>query len=477
MGMSKSDICSKTARSQLNNNPLTQSINRFLATPQYILLVVLLAALSNLFSLELAVYGLYTVLIVYICLFGWDLLPLIPIVICCYVAPSARNNPGREESAVFFAGHGGELIVVYGVAIALAVIYRLIRDRKQFLSQKYAFLSGMLVLTAAYLLSGIGSAAYPAALWQNLRFALVQGIALILPYVLIAGGVDWKKARNDYFAWTGFGLGLLLLVQIVWIYYTGNVVVDGVIQRMNVYTGWGMHNNIGCLLAMMIPFAFYLATKYRRGWIGTVVGSAFLVGVLLSCSRGSILMAGVVYVTCVWLMLHYAKNRRTNFIALVSVTCALVLLVLLFHRQLLQLFSDILRRGTDPSGRDEIYREGWKLFLQQPVLGNSFFSPGYTPWEWSTTDFAGFLPSRWHNTVVQLLVSCGAVGLLAYGFHRFQAVRFFIFDHTKEKNFIGCSLTVLLCCSLVDCHFFNIGPVLFYSMGLAFAENIYKSAR
>lgn len=470
MGMSKSEICSQAQKSQLNNSPLTQRVNRFLATPQYILLVMLLAAVSNLFSLELAVYGLYAAFVVYICLFGADLLPLIPIVICCYAAPSARNNPGREETSVFFAGHGGNLIVFYGVLIVLAVLYRLVRDRKQFLSQKYAFLSGMLILSVGYLLSGIGSEAYPDAIWPNLRYGLVQACALILPYILIAGGVDWKKARNDYFAWTGFGMGLLLLVQIGWIYYTGDVVVDGVIQRLSIYTGWGMHNNIGCLLAMMIPFAFYLATKYRRGWIGTVVGSAFLVGVLMSCSRGSILMAGVVYVTCVWLMLHYAKNRRTNFIALVSVVTMLVLMTVLFHRQLLQLFSDLLGRGADPSGRDEIYREGMQLFLQRPVFGNSFFSPGYTPWEWSTTELTGFLPSRWHNTVVQLLTSCGVVGLAAYGFHRFQTTRFFIFDHTKEKNFIGCALTVLVCCSLVDCHFFNIGPVLFYTMGLAFAE-------
>lgn len=474
MGMSKSDICLQAHQPVCHSSTLTQRVNRFLATPQYILLVMLLAAVSNLFSLELAVYGIYAALMVYICLFGADLLPILPIVICCYVAPSARNNPGREESSVFFTGHGGTLILVYGVLIALAVIIRLIRDRKQFLSAKYSFLSGMLALTAGYLLSGIASDAYPAAIWPNVRYALVQGCALIIPYVLIAGGVNWKKARNDYFAWTGFGMGLLLLIQLCRIYYTGDVVVDGIIYRAYVYTGWGMHNNIGAMLAMMIPFAFYLATKYRRGWIGTVVGSAFLVGVLLTCSRGSILMAGVVYIICVWLMLHYAKDRRANTIALVSVVAMLMLLLVLFHRQLAQLFSDILRRGTDPSGRDEIYVEGWRLFLQHPIFGNSFFSPGYTPWGWSTTAFADFLPSRWHNTIVQLITSCGLAGLLTYGFHRFQTTRFFLFHHTKEKNFIGCSLLVLLCCSLVDCHFFNIGPVLFYSMGLAFAEHSHK---
>lgn len=472
MGMSKSVICSQIQQ----NSSLKQRMNRFLATPQYILLIMLLTAVSNLFSLELVVYGIYTAMVVYICLLGADLLPMIPIVICCYVAPSVQNNPGREETSVFFSGHGGTLIAVYGTVIALAVLYRMIRDRKQFLSRRYAFLSGMLILAGAYLLSGIGSKAYPAAIWQNVRYALVQSCALIVPYIVIAGGVDWKKARKDYFSWVGFGLGILLLVQECRIYATGDVIVDGIIHRAYVYTGWGMHNNIGCLLAMMIPFAFYLATKYRRGWIGTVVGSFFLVGVYLTCSRGSLLMATAVYVVCVWLMLHYAQDRKNNFIALVSVVCILGLTVLLFHKQLAQLFSDVIRRGMDSSGRDEIFVEGLRLFKDSPIFGNSFFSPGFTPWEWSTTSFANFLPSRWHNTIIQLLASCGAVGMIAYLVHRVQAAKFFIFNHTKEKNFIGCSLTVLILCSLVDCHFFNIGPVLFYSMGLAFAEHCSKEA-
>ncbi len=472
-----SDINSRVQEPVLEGSTLVQRINRFMRTPKYIMLTMLVSALANMFSLELVAYGLYAVLAVYICLLGTDLLPIIPLVISGYVIPSAQNNPGREETSIFFAGHGGNLIIVYAVVIVVSLVYRLIRDRKVFFSRKYAMLSGMLVLTAAYLLSGIGSDAYPAAIWPNVRFALIQGCALLVPYLLIAGGVKWEKARNDYFAWVGFGMGTLLLVEIIWLYATRGVVVDGIIQRKYVYTGWGIHNNLGGLMAMMIPFAFYLATKYNRGWIGTVAGSAFLTGVFMTCSRGSILMGVIIYLICVLFMLHYAKNRRNNFIAFVTIVGMIIVAFMLFHKQLLQLFSDILNRGTDSSGRDTIYYEGLKLFRQSPVFGNSFFSPGYTPYGWSTTELAGLIPSRWHNTVIQLLASCGVVGMLAYLVHRVQTVRFFLKNRTKENNFIGFSMLVLVCCSLVDCHFFNIGPVLFYSMGLAFAENIYKSAR
>ena len=41
---------------------------------------------------------------------------------------------------------------------------------------------------------------------------------------------------------------------------------------------------------------------------------------------------------------------------------------------------------------------------------------------------------------------------------------------TAGKAFISISLLALLGTSLLDSHFFNVGPVLFYSMALAFAE-------
>ena len=455
----------------LRAHPTVNRINCFLASPPYIVVVMLLTAVSNLLGLELIVYSIIAMTAVYICLLGADLLPLMPLFVCCYLAPSAANNPGRNEASVF-SGSTGIYLAVLASGIAIALIFRVVRDADRFFAVKPKLLSGMLILAGAYLLSGIGSNAYPSTLGKNLVFALVQGAAIILPYWLFSGGVNWGTVRRDYFAWVGFGTGCLLVLQILGVYCSGNVVVDGIIQRRSIFTGWGMYNNMGGLLAMMIPYAFCLATQYRRGWIGTVAGSAFLICVLLTCSRSSILGGVIIFGICVFLMLYYARNRRHNTIALITVVGVFLLTVLLFHQQLLLLFSDLLSRGLDPSTRDDIYREGIALFAQKPIFGNSFYSPGYQPWAWSTVaGFGTLFPPRWHNTVVQLLACCGLVGLGAYVLHRVQTVRLFLRRMTKENVFIGCSLLVLLSCSLFDCHFFNIGPVLFYSMALSYAEN------
>lgn len=450
---------------------LRNRLNRFLATPYYILAVMALSLAAHLLSLELPVYTVFALVAIYTAVLGNDLLPLTPLFLFCYITPSIGNNPGRNAQSVF-SGKSGVYIAVLGVLIILAVGCYVIRNRKQFFRQKRVLLPGLLALSAAYLLSGIGSNHYGKIAQNNLLFAALQAAALLLPYFVLSGGVQWTKARQDYLAWVGFTGGAAVLVQLIVCYLTQGVVVDGVIERQKIYTGWGMYNNMGFMIAMAIPFAFYLATKYRRGWIGTVVGSVFLVGVLLSCSRTSLLIGTLTYCLCVFLMLHYAKNRRHNTIALVSVLVLGCAILLLFHHQLLRLFSGFLGMGVDPSSRDVFYREGLKLFAQKPLFGNSFYSPGYTPWDFSTVDaLSALIPPRWHSTPLQLLVSCGAVGVIAYAFHRFQTVRLLVRSRSKEATFIGCAVGVLLLCSLFDCHFFNLGPTLFYSAALAFGEH------
>jgi O-antigen ligase len=176
---------------------------------------------------------------------------------------------------------------------------------------------------------------------------------------------------------------------------------------------------------------------------------------------------------CVLLMLSYAKDWKANTFTLIFFTGAAIAALYFFGDQIKELFSALLDKGLDSSDRDEIYAEGIKLFSKYPIWGGSFFSPDYMPWAWATNaSFTSVFPPRWHNTYVQLLASCGIVGLATYAIHRWQTVKLFVKNRTPEKAFTACSIIVLLTTSLFDCHFFNVGPVLFYSMALAFAENI-----
>lgn len=460
---------------RLQEHPVCKTINAFLLSPVYFFLIGGLTVISSVFSAELIVYTCFILLGLYLSICGKDYLPLMPVVVCCYIAPSIDNNPGKNENSIFFAENGGIYLLCLAALFALSLVLRLCLDphlgRKAFFGCRRKLLSGMLILGGGYLLAGAFSGHYFDNGLKNALFAFVQFVSVFFMYFLFTGAVKWQEAPKSYLAWTGLCVGFVLLAQLLQIYISHDVIEDGVIQRSRIYSGWGTYNNIGVLLTMMIPFAFQLACIRKRGWIYHLCAVAFLVGVLLTCSRGSILAALAVYALAYGLVVYkdlHTKGSRLVHIITASVIC---ILLLLFHKELYRLFHVLIDRGLDPSNRFEIYLEGLKQFVKHPIFGGTFYATDYTPYDFSDiAAFSSIFPPRWHNTFVQLLASCGIVGFATYGFHRYQTFKLFVKEPTLGKALIAVSILALLGTSMLDCHFFNVGPTLFYSMALAFAE-------
>ena len=467
-------------QSSLTSSNWIRAINAFLRSPAYILLIAGLCALSAVFGLELPVYTVYIAFCVYICLFCSDLLPLMPIVVCCYLAPSFANNPGRNPQSIFYPQHGGLYLIILAVIFAVCLICRLVWDPvfggKRFLTRKRSLTVGMLVLGVAYLLGGIGSAKYAQYAGGTLLFAFLQFVSVFAMYFLFSGAVDWENTPRDYFAWVGMSAAFAVLAQLGENYLSGRIFMEGTntMDRELMATGWGMHNNIGGFMATMIPLAFFLAIKRRPSWLYTLLAVALMLGTILSCSRTSMLIAALEFAVCSVILLRDKETRKANlFVYGGAALCVIVFAVAAFDK-LMVVFALFFEEIGEVSKRDLLFINGMKQFLENPVFGGTFYPQGeFVPWDWSELEaFSSFFPPRWHNTLVQIAASCGAVGLAAYGLHRFQTVKLFLKERSTEKLFIGLYVGALLVASLLDCHFFNIGPVLVYSMALAFAENI-----
>ncbi len=454
---------------------LIQKINRFLYAPAYFLLIGGLTVLSNTCGAELFVYTCFVLIAMFVCLFGRDLLPLMPMFVCGYISPSVENNPGFNADSVFsFAGGGWYLILLIAGVLA-CLVYRLITDPdfggKKFFARKRGLLSGMLILGGSYLLSGLGSQQLQNVFGQNLVFSLLQILSVAGLYYLFSGAVRWELAPKAYLSWTGVCVGYVLLAELLFIYADANVIVDGTILRERIYTGWGHYNNIGVLLAMMIPCPFFLTGKGRKTGAFYISGMLFLAGLIFTCSRGSIICGVVVYMLSYLVSLFHSRYARANVAIHVFTALVAILAFAVFYGKITRLFSSLIQIGLDPSNRFEIYHEGLKQFFKYPVFGETFFPSEYIPYSWSTAEgFTAFFPPRWHNTVIQLLASCGVVGMVAYAVHRVQTVCLFVRNYSGKKIFFALSILVLLSASMLDCHMFNIGPVLFYSMTLAFTE-------
>ena len=454
-----------------------QRFDGWLHSPWYILTLGLMSAVSALFGLDLGLYVLFMGLGIYVSLLGSDLLPLMLVFILCYVSPSRENNPGRYPNSIFYPQNGGIfLLLLLGLFVG-CLILRLCLDRelggKRFLKEERCLMPSMLLLGTSYLLSGVGMQGYFSLMGRNLVFALIQFFAVFALYYLFTGGVRWDRAPRGYLAWIGLAVGFVVLVQLAENYLSGRIFEDGTLDRELIATGWGMHNNIGGIMAMMMPFAFYLAAG-KRGWIFNLLGTVLMLGVLLSCSRTSMFMGVLAYCLCAVLLLKNKDSRRSNLRVYLIALGAVLLAGAVLLPKLLGVFGRFLSQLGSISQRDNLLYYGICQFLSEPVFGGSFFPQGsYVPWDWANLEaFSSFFPPRWHNTLVQMLASCGTVGITAYLIHRYQTVKLFLKRRSRENDFIAISLGVLLCAGLLDCHFFNVGPVLFYSMALAFAEKL-----
>lgn len=452
-----------------------RAFDEFLYKPTYFLLCGALTVFANVCGAELFTYTCFVFIVLYLCLFGRDLLPILPLAICSYIAPSRGNNPGLSNDSIFSLARGGIYILILAGLLIAGLAYRLIRDpelgRMAFLKYKRVLLPGMLALSGTYLLSGIGSGQLANVGWQNLLFAFIQAASIVVLYCVLTGCVKWDNAPKGYLAWTGMCVGYVLLAELAYIYLKYNVIQDGVIERKLIFSGWGHYNNMGALLAIMIPFPFFLTGKGKHTGIFYISGLLFLGGVLFTCSRGSIICGVATYLVSYTISLLHSRRARAN--AVIHTFTALVILVifLLFTDDLLRLFRTLLSHRWDPGMRFEGYVAGWEQFMNFPIFGGTFYPVDFPLFSWSTSaEFVSFFPPRWHNTLLQILASCGVVGLAAYLFHRVQTFMLFLRHFSGKKMFAFVSMLTLLATSMVDCHFFNVGPVLFYSMMLAFVE-------
>jgi len=442
-------------------------IYNFMTGPAYLAVMAALTAISFALNAEVVLFTVFALIAVFTVFYAPDLMPLMPLLIMGYVATSPENNPGRNTNSVY-SGISGIYVICLAVVIVGCLVYYVVRERKRMFRKNGMLLKSLLLLTAAYMISGIGFPGYFEIAWKNIPYGLIQGVALLLPYWLFTGGVDWDRHRKDHFAWMGFLLGCLLVFEVLWIYLSRGVISDGIVDRDKIYTGWGMYNNLGGMLAMMIPLAFWLSVYRKQVWFGYITGLVLLAGVMATCSRNSMIFGTLCYLVCC-LLQPKGKHSYLQWWILLGLMAALGLVLILFREPLFYSLNQMLD-STNMQSRISIYGQGLGEFIKNPILGSSFYPAEGLSYSWAQTGITEIMPARWHNTVIQLLSSTGLVGLAAYGYHRYQTFRLLRGRRTPLDMLVILSLLMLLLSSLLDCHMFNVGPGMFYAIALAWLE-------
>ncbi|MBQ4510880.1 MAG: O-antigen ligase family protein [Clostridia bacterium] len=365
-----------------------------------------------------------------------------------------------------FYSFGSLFTVSVVVAIFIGcLIYHLINNRKDYY-YKHAFKSplfyGILILSISFLLNNF---IYKERFfWKDLGFSIALVIAYLGVFLLLYVGLKFDEKLKSNIVFALFIASMVVTLEFYSLFVTGQIkFTDGEIVKESIVTGWGIWNTIGCYLSMLLPIHFYLASFVKRyGFIFYGTGLISYLAIVLSLSRSSLLAGTFVLGISVIVSCFFGENKKVNrIITSVLFVCAIGGIILMWDK-IANVLGDYLERGLDDNGRFEIYATGWKKFLSHPVFGCGFYNSHHI-------NEVG-LPFGYHNTIVQMMASCGVIGLLAYLYHRYQTVALFIKQRCVKNFYLMLCICALLITSLLDIHMFSLYPTLYYILILITIE-------
>ena len=321
----------------------------------------------------------------------------------------------------------------------------------------------MAFVCAVFALNGSLSPSYAIS---NLVYVLLFSASWLLGYVLFVLFLRFDKTLFDYFMYCLVICGLLIFAELIHAYFTTVQFVDGEIVKESVILGWGVWTNIGAMLAMLMPACFYFARSHKWGFIAYGLGFLEFFGILLSQSRGALLVGILILLLCLVYLCVGGTNRKQNRILTLCVAVVGVLGVVLLSDKLISLIRNFMEMGFFDNGRFDIWKLGIQKFFQAPIFGSGFYD-SYITEDWNLGPF----PYLYHCTVIQVLGATGIAGTFAYFYHRFDTVRLVAINPNPRKTILGIAILALLLFSLIDVMIFIIYPTMYYSLMLLFMEH------
>ncbi len=444
------------------------ALRKFFSGKIYPLILAVSILISHSFSIE--EFGITIVLsTVFLGLLVCDDLKffIAPLTYSLFMFSEKSVSSGKYYEAPYLIAIACGSLALISFLVAHFIIYRKSINFKGFTKSK--LLLGFLLLSGAALLNGcLNFKEYQIG---NILYALAFIFSLLGIFFLFSINLNKDSKLTDYLIYILYIMSILVTLEL-FIAFTNQIqIVDGEIVKESVKVGWGMWNNIGGVLSLLLPIHFFYASTVKKfGPIFFITGLISYGAIVLTLSRSSLLTASFILLACVIISCFCGNNKLINRIFTAVLFSLGVLGFIALWGKISSILGDYLARGLDDNGRFEMYLHGLKNFLSHPLFGGGFNSSYATEHQ-----FIIFLPYRYHNTIIQMMATCGLVGISSYLFHRFQTVKLFISKRCLPNIFLALSILALLLTSLLDNHFFNIYPAFIYTVILVVVEKAQKN--
>ena len=191
-----------------------------------------------------------------------------------------------------------------------------------------------------------------------------------------------------------------------WLYY--NISIAGTLIKSVVFISWGNSNYLATFFILLIPMTIGLLFYKKNSFLIKSYLFASLVlmiiGLISTQSKGGLIAFSIA------LLIFLFKIFRKNKLRVVSIIILLALIITLhpatnvvFHK----MYDAFYRRSL--TGREIIYQEAIKAFLNHPFIGGGLGSLQHY-----MEQFTGMANYKAHNEYLHILVELGILGLIFF---------------------------------------------------------------
>ena len=456
---------------RFKQSPIGKRLVAFLMGIGYPIVVAALVAVGHIFSVDFFTNILNFVLISLALVLCDTLKPAFMFAISFIYQISVKYAPGVPTfSDYYYTGWRLPVLCVLVLMLAFGIFYFLFANRcfEGFGFKTVPMLLPICALSVAFLLNGAFSGVWILSdFLHGVLQVLIFGVLFLLFYLGL------RRERGDElvsrFIFVSMLLAIVLILDVVNVYITRDVIVDGEAVKDKIFFGWGIWNTVGASLAVLIPVCFLGVMRSKWSALYFVVATLSFLAICMSLSRNALLFGGLAYALCAVASCFIGLYKKVYRIIVIFGALAVIAFGILFWDKIAELLSDFLERGFSDNGRYELWKTGIENFLKAPVFGSGFF-------EFVSDTFvsATFFPKLAHNTIIQLLSSMGVFGLLAYSYYRASSFVPFIKLPTVEKSMLLGSIIVVLLMSLFDNLILRFLHVVHYDIALAIGFIIYE---
>ncbi len=442
------DIASKTLKQK--GLAVPDKIKRLFYSDAFLIVFALVSFVSWYVGIPVIGYAFVSLTATLILLLLDDITPIFGVLFFAVPVVADPTNIGSVA-----------VMVPIFVPTVFAIAYRLIVSRPRFVFGK--MFMPQLGVSIVLLVGGI-AVIDPSDWLRVLPMVFLLGFGVLIFYVLFLNYsnqnpyVQVSVYTSKVFAY----VGLLCVAEIVTFYLrSGASPADWGSLWLDL--GWGIHNNVATILVMSAPLSLYLASKHKFCLLYVILASINYLGIILSFSRGGILMGAVAFIPALVLSVAKTEYRKNMVFSLTAVFFALFIAYISLFDFANSAIASLLGQGFGVSGRDNLASEAWQLFKQNPIFGAGMGYVGNNLGETKSVALYFF-----HSTVLQVIASMGLFGVAGYVWFYIRRYKIMLRNITKDpyKWFLMLALFSFEAYSLIDTGTFVPMPFMILLMAL-----------